>query len=639
MPYKVGLVAPYQALIAKATKYASSMGIKLLACRAVLDDAAREAENMERQGVDAIIVREVTDIYLEGRISVPVVPIRIGGTDILKALLKARKLSKRIALANFCGRYKDINIVRDALDFDLQVFTFFTREEATEKIRALKGKIDVIIGGGLTSVLALEEGFKSVMIESTDDSIKYSLEVASNIAKSRFEEEQKRRQLTTIVNLAGGGIVGVDPAGFISVYNQAAERIFQLPYEEVIGRPCEFISNAVGFPLVMKSGREYETVSVLHEKNVFIRTVPIRLNKKSYGAVATIHEAASVEAMDRNIRISLHASGLTARSNFHDIIGSSAAIQSAIVTARKFANSDFTILITGETGTGKELFAQSIVNDSRRKKGPFLAVNCASIPSSLLEAELFGYDEGSFTGARKGGKAGYFELAHEGTIFLDEIGDLSPELQTRLLRVIQEKKIIRVGGRRIIPVDVRVLAATNTSLLGRVNEGRFREDLYYRLNVLHLHIPPLRERVEDIPDIASQVLKGYPYIRKEDRGILISALKSLAGYRWPGNIRELQNILATLSVLLQDQRPIDRSVVKRLLNDIIQTNALTQNTSGASNPSTVSNLKKSRENFEKQLLFILQNESTAKREQIARKLGISRTTLWRKLREHGFSKN
>ena len=172
MNYRIGLIAPYQGLIAKAMKLASAQGVALTACRAVLDDAIREAENMERQGIDTIIVREITDVYIQGKINIPVVPIQISGTDILKAVMKARKISKRIALANFYGRYKDINIIREALDIDIEEFTFFTRQEAHEKIRGLKEKVDVIIGGGLTYGMALEHGFEAVMIESTDDSIK-----------------------------------------------------------------------------------------------------------------------------------------------------------------------------------------------------------------------------------------------------------------------------------------------------------------------------------------------------------------------------------------------------------------------------------------------------------------------------------
>jgi transcriptional regulator with PAS, ATPase and Fis domain len=639
MNYRIGLIAPYPELITKATKLASAKGIGLTACRAVLNDAVKEAENMERQGIDVIIVREITDIYIEGKIKIPVVPIRISGTDILKALMKARKISSKIALANFCGRYKDVSILREAFDIDIPEFTFSTKGEAYEKIKRLKEeKIHVIVGGGLTCEIALELGLKGIMIESTDDSIKYSLEVASNIAKSRFDEEQKRRQLTTIVNLAGGGIVAVDQAGLISVYNKEAERIFQIPHGEVIGNRCDYISTMAGFNAVKGSGQDYENVIVIHDKDVFVHTVPITINDKYCGGVATIHEASNVEEMDRNIRIKLHTSGLAAKSTFNDIIGVSKSIKETIARAKKFADSDFTILITGETGTGKELFAQSIVNDSKRKKAPFLAINCASIPSNLLEAELFGYEEGSFTGARKGGKIGYFELAHKGTIFLDEIGDLASELQTRLLRVIQEKKIIRVGGSRIFHVDVRIIAATNKSLVERVNEGKFREDLYYRLNVLHLHIPPLRERIDDIPYIATRVLEDYKSVRKEERYALISALSSFANHRWPGNIRELQNALAMLTVLLQDRQSIDKTTATQLLTEIISNNAVSASTveiSGSIDPST---FKRSKKDFEKQFFAILYDDSNVGKIQIAKKLGISRSTLWRKFKEYGFPK-
>jgi len=637
MNYRIGLIAPYQTLIARATKLAADKGIPLVSCRAVLDDAAMEAENMEKRGIDVLVVREITDMYIKGRIHIPVVPIRVSGTDILKALIKARRISKSIALANFCGRYKDIGIIRGAYDIDFQEFYFFTKEEAYEKIRNLKGKVDLIIGGGLTYEIALEQGFRGVLIESTDDSIIYALEVASNVAKSRFEEEQKRHQLTTIVNLASGGIVAVDQTGRTSVYNEAAEEIFQIPREEVIGRRCGQILELAGFNSVRAEGEDYERVVPIRDRNVFVRTVPIVTESgKYYGGVATIHDASRVEEMDRKIRISLHASGLTAKSTFNDIIGVSDSIQSTIATARKFANSDFTVLITGESGTGKELFAQSVVNASRRKKGPFLAVNCASIPSNLLEAELFGYEEGSFTGARKGGKVGYFELAHEGTIFLDEIGDLAPELQARLLRVIQEKKIIRVGGSRIIPVDVRVIAATNESLIERVTEGKFRKDLYYRLNVLHLHIPPLRERVEDIPCLASHILDHYKFIGKEDRFALISALSSLADHAWPGNVREMENILATLTVLLQDQGTIGQETATRLLAEIISNNSPLERIRPMPGSVVPENLKRSRKDFEKQFFSLLYNESDLSRTQLTKKLGISRTTLWRKFKEYGF---
>ncbi|TYP51326.1 sigma 54-interacting transcriptional regulator [Thermosediminibacter litoriperuensis] len=240
--------------------------------------------------------------------------------------------------------------------------------------------------------------------------------------------------------------------------------------------------------------------------------------------------------------------GLTAVYEFEDIVGESRAIKKAKETAKKIASCDSTVLIYGESGTGKELFAQAIHNASRRRDGPFVPVNFAALPSNLLESELFGYEEGAFTGAKKGGKPGLFEKAGGGTIFLDEIGDAPPDFQVRLLRVLQDKRIIRVGGLKVIPVDVRVIAATNKDLWKKVKEGSFRQDLYYRLSVLPLLIPPLRERKEDILILLGFYLKRYTGARitnvydffEED------TLDYLLSYGWPGNVRELVNLVEYL---------------------------------------------------------------------------------------------
>ena len=216
----------------------------------------------------------------------------------------------------------------------------------------------------------------------------------------------------------------------------------------------------------------------------------------------------------------------------------------AIDQARQAARTRATVLLRGESGTGKELFAHAIHNDSDRKYHQFVRVNCAAISESLLESELFGYEEGAFTGARPGGKKGLFEEASGGTIFLDEIGELAPNIQAKLLRVLQEKEVIRVGGTRPIPVDVRVIAATNVHLEKAIQEKRFREDLYYRLNVLPISIPPLRFRKEDLPLLANHLIKKFnqEYGRNVE-DIDDEAVRALMDYDWPGNVRELENVL------------------------------------------------------------------------------------------------
>ena len=218
-------------------------------------------------------------------------------------------------------------------------------------------------------------------------------------------------------------------------------------------------------------------------------------------------------------------------------------MEDLIKKAKTIATTDSTVLMMGESGTGKELFAQSIHNASNRKERPFVALNCAALSETLLESELFGYEEGAFTGALKGGKPGLFEVAHTGTIFLDEIGDAPPSIQKRLLRVLQEKEIMRVSGNKVIPIDVRIIAATNKHLGGLIKKGEFREDLFYRLNVFPLHIPPLRERREDIEILLQFFLDKYTTLRKQTiPHINLSIVDFLKDYHWPGNIRQLENL-------------------------------------------------------------------------------------------------
>lgn len=226
----------------------------------------------------------------------------------------------------------------------------------------------------------------------------------------------------------------------------------------------------------------------------------------------------------------------------------------AIQKVKKYSQVDSTILLTGETGVGKEVFAHLIHSFSKRSEGPFVAVNCAAIPENLLESELFGYVEGAFTGAKKGGKTGLFELAHQGTIFLDEIGELAESLQAQLLRVLQEGEVMRLGDERVIPINIRVIAASNRDFEKMVEEGRFRADLYYRLNILDIPIPSLRERIADIPLLCNFFIEELePGIRRNIRGFTADAMKILQNYHWPGNIRQLRNIVERAMILSPDK--------------------------------------------------------------------------------------
>lgn len=238
--------------------------------------------------------------------------------------------------------------------------------------------------------------------------------------------------------------------------------------------------------------------------------------------------------------------GHIAKHYFDDIIHESEVVKRTIDIAKSYSDVDSNILIIGETGTGKEMYSQSIHNHSSRKNKPFVAINCAALPESLLESELFGYAEGAFTGAMKGGKQGIFELAHQGTLFLDEIGEISPSLQSRLLRVLQEREVMRIGDDKVIPVDVRIIAATNKNLLEMVKNNEFREDLYYRLSVLDLHLPSLREYKDDIPLLVHHFVRSFT--KNEPVQITDEAMERLKQEQWEGNIRQLQNFCELMLV-------------------------------------------------------------------------------------------
>jgi transcriptional regulator with PAS, ATPase and Fis domain len=325
--------------------------------------------------------------------------------------------------------------------------------------------------------------------------------------------------------------------------------------------------------------------------------------------------------------------GHIAKYTFDDILGESAKITAAIDKARRFGSVDATVLIYGETGVGKEFFAHAIHNISARRKGPFIAVNCAAVPENLLESELFGYAEGAFTGAKKGGKQGFFEMADGGTIFLDEISEMSGKLQTRLLRVLQEYEIMPLGGDRLLTVDVRVIAATNSDLRELVDEKLFRADLFYRINVLALVIPTLRERREDIPALVDHFLKiSNNKFQKNIKGIEPQGREFFYAHDWPGNTRELQNIMERLVILTDNDYISADLVAESLLISPSKTHPLS---SCQPQPKTQNTeWEKTGAGLEKRAIINALTAAGGNRKKAAQILGISRTTLWRHMKKY-----
>lgn len=392
-------------------------------------------------------------------------------------------------------------------------------------------------------------------------SARYVRDIIESIQKMRHMavvNDKMKNQLQTIINTVYDGIVAIDEKSNISVFNPIAEDIFNVSQNKVIGKNLKDESIEGELASLLKSASaEVEKLAKINEKYIVISSSVIKEKEADAGIVYTLKDVTEIQRLEEELRRKLRSQKNQAKYTFDDIVGKSISILNTKKLAKKIADSHSPILIQGESGTGKEFFAQAIHNASSRKAGPFVAVNFAALTESLLDSELFGYEEGAFTGAKKGGMPGLFEQAHGGTIFLDEIGDSPLSFQIRLLRVLQEKQVRRIGGSKVIPIDVRVISATNKDLRKLIDENSFRQDLYFRLNVLPLKVPPLRGRGDDIIALAeafyNEYFKGRPHLKPKE--YFYKVTEAFLTYDWPGNIRELHNIVEYLSNICPDASP------------------------------------------------------------------------------------
>ncbi|KPI57337.1 ATPase AAA [Clostridioides difficile] len=376
--------------------------------------------------------------------------------------------------------------------------------------------------------------------------VKYSEEIISldTGIKDKYKELfLKIEELDTILNLSKDGILFTSKDGEINTYNSKVKDILDIK-EDIYGKHIEEIF--IDSLKVLLSEKEIlDKVVIFNKKYINVNKKNIYNRDEKMGTYYSLQEITYIKKLEQNLTKKLREKGQIAKYTFNDIKTTSPKMLECIDLAKKVSKSDLSILIRGESGTGKELIAQSIHNNSNRKNQPFIAVNCAAVPENLLESQLFGYDKGTFTGGLKDGKQGLFELANNGTIFLDEIGDMPLELQIKLLRVLQEKQIMPVGSHNVINIDVRIISATNKNLEQMIDNSQFREDLYYRLNTIPINIPPLRERKEDILIIMEDLINKKLIITPE-------AKKLIQNYKWKGNIRELQNVTSYLNIMCDD---------------------------------------------------------------------------------------
>ncbi len=441
--------------------------------------------------------------------------------------------------------------------------------------------------------------------------------------------------LDTLIETSSDAIIIINKLGEVEYWNSQAEQMYDIPLESIRMKKITNFFNKEDLKIVEILETKEKVSNVYHlprpDKHVLISSSPIFDEQGNLiGAISIDQDITSIVKLNDKLALTTNElQKIKQQYNVQEqmgplsgIIGTGLAIKTVKELTLKVAKTDATVLIQGESGVGKELFARGLHEASPRKEKPFIPINCGAIPEALFESEFFGYEKGAFTGANKDGKAGKVEMADGGTLFLDEVGMLPLDMQVKLLRVLQEREVCRIGGVVSRKVDSRIVAATNSDMEEMVKNGLFREDLYYRLNVVSLYVPSLRDRIEDIPDLVNNFLQEYSAkYNKECPSLLNSAMERMISYQWPGNIRELRNIVERIIIF------IDKPTIHAddLMNIIPITNNDTITKEGLAQEKAV--LEHDR--IKEALLETYGNKSAA-----AKKLGISRVSLYNKIKQY-----
>lgn len=584
---------------------------------------------LESIQADAVISRGFTAHAME-KLNIPYAELKTNGYDVIRAVdscLQSYAPRKIAFVAAFNMIYGAENMRSVYDDISFASYPIIDETMLEEKVKlAIEEGADAIIGGYTSVKTAEQYHIPGVMIESGKEAINNAIsEAKSAVILARYERK-KSNEIANIMNYSFQGIISTDTQGMITLANKYCYSTIKNIHSSLIGKDIRTLFPFLEVESVIEDGKRLLSYLYTYEGiQLMINCVPIEMDSYNAGCVVTFQNATQIQADEGKIRKKMHKAGFTARYTFSNILHWDAVMEPVVSMASDFSDSDSSILIHGETGTGKELFAQSIHNASRRRNKPFVAINCAALPEDILESELFGYVEGAFTGASRGGKMGFFEIAHEGTIFLDEIGDISPKLQSRLLRVLQEREIIRLGNDTVIPIDVRIISASNKNLKEEVRRGNFRQDLLYRLDVLELNIPPLRRRTRDIQPLLEHFIQ-YEHQRTgcELEEITSSAMEALIHYDWPGNIREVRNFAERICTLCH-KKEAGLEHVCQALPDVV----------GCRPGDEPRNLSPySPEADERETIIRALKMHHNKRTDTAAYLNIDKSTLWRKMKKY-----
>lgn len=592
-----------------------------------LTEALKVAKNFQNNDGEIIITRGGTAKIIRENTSLTVIEVEISSVEILKTLKKIGRTNIPLGIVGYKNAVYKCSYLANIVGFTETYEVIFDEEQNYDKyLNTLEEliyekKVKTFIGDTvLLNTLEKKSYYIDFyLIKSEYSSVHKAFEEAKKMLEFKENEKMKNRYLTAILNNTDCGMIYTDYEGKIGHYNLMGNKLFN---DKV------YINNSI-FDLIHEIDKNFIFKLKNEVKNILIDTkiekvsmdiTPVQQSENKNSFLFTFRRFKNIEESANSLRKSLVNLEFSAKHTWKDIVTCDKNFEEIKKIARHYAGTENTILITGESGTGKELFAQSIHNGSKRKNEPFVAFNCANISENLIESELFGYEEGAFTGARRRGKKGLFELAHKGTIFLDEISEIPYHLQNKFLRVLQEKCFRRVGGEETIYVDVRVVAATNKNLSLLCDEGKFRTDLFYRLNVLEIETIPLRKRKEDIFIIGKHILeKELLGLNLFEAERFTNILEKLSEYPFPGNVRELENIVKRVVVLKINLKLSDDKILSLLpLGKIEKKNEF---------------LNMTLREIERKIITEVLEEEDNNKTKTAIRLGIDRGTLNRILKE------
>jgi propionate catabolism operon transcriptional regulator len=620
---KILVVVPYLDLQEQFDKVISSYDLSGFSI-STTHFIGTDAKLIESLDADIAVARGITaSAIATQKPSIHVVPIIMDSGDLFEALAKVKRRFATCQIGIIINeKLCDEQIISSLIEYPVSVCRVNDQDEVHRAVFDLKAKGCKVFVGGLTMCRICEKNnFDYEHVKTGDQAIAHSIEDAVTAAHSLDRVKTRGNLLGTLLNNAKDAMLAVNSFGIVIAGNRQAEFLFSCSPLE--GKSIDTVYKGFAWSLSLSSVTSHEELHTIEGQQILVSQQPFHVDSQSSGILFTFQNAEAIRKSEHKIRTELHQKGLVAKYRFENIVTQNALMIRLVDKAKRFALVDGPILLLGETGTGKELFAQSIHNHSPRSKEPFVAVNCAALPEQLLESELFGYSEGAFTGASKGGKSGLFELAHKGTLFLDEIGEIPLVLQAKLLRVLQEKEVRKIGADMVVPVDVRVISAANSNIIEKVKAGKFRLDLFYRISLLNIQLLPLRERKDDIGLLFTHFVRLY-CLRNTYRVPTVSpeAFEELTRFFWPGNVRELRNAAERLAILNRSDL-VAKKEIEQL--DIGATSLYAEDVVPSRKKKKIEEYSLSPEELYREFL-----SSGLSRDDFAKRMGLSRTTLWRR---------